>query len=311
MNDIKINIPVLTDDDGFVGRECPECEGYFKLKYGTGLDTEICICPYCQHENNNDQFYTKEQVKYIESYVRKYAFEQIIKPGLSKIDKSFKELERKTRNSLIQFKVKSNTNNINYRIDYYQEKELETNILCDSCGLAFSIYGVFATCPDCGQLSAITVFRKSIEVIRKKLILSEKIDDQDLIKSFLEDALNNSISAFDSLGKALIKKYENILKTKSQNLFQNISLLSETLKVNKGKSIDELIGIDSWKFLVKMFQVRHIYEHNFGEMDSQFIKRLPEFEDKLKRKYILDREEINRLIVEIEQLGDMIINYLK
>lgn len=311
MNDIKVNIPVLTDDDGFVGRECPECEEYFMLKYGTGLDTEICICPYCQHENNNDQYYTKEQVKYIESYMRKYAFERIIKPGLAQIDKSFKDLERKTRNSLIQFKVKSNISKINFRIDYYQEKELETYILCDSCGLEFSIFGVFATCPDCGQLSAITVFRKSIEVIRKKLVLSEKLDDQELIKSFLEDALNNSISAFDSLGKALIKKYEKILKTKSQNLFQNISLLSETLKVNKGKSIDELIGIDSCKFLIKMFQVRHIYEHNFGEIDIQFIKKLPDFENKLKRKYILERSEINRLINEIEQLGNMIINYLK
>ena len=91
MNDITIKIPVLTDDDGFVGRECPECNEYFKLKYGTGLDSEICICPYCQHENNNDQFYTKEQVKYIESYARKYAFEKIIKPKLAQIDKSFKD----------------------------------------------------------------------------------------------------------------------------------------------------------------------------------------------------------------------------
>ena len=61
MDDIRLNIPVLTDDDGFVGRECPECEKYFKVKFGTGLDTDICICPYCQHENTQDHFYTQDK----------------------------------------------------------------------------------------------------------------------------------------------------------------------------------------------------------------------------------------------------------
>jgi Zn ribbon nucleic-acid-binding protein len=167
MDNIKIDIPVLTDNNGFVGRECPECEKYFKVKFGTGLETEICICPYCQHENNHDHFYTQEQLKYIESYVKKYAFEQILKPELKKLDKSFKDLERSTKHSLLQFKVKSNISNISYQIDYYQEQELETSLTCDSCGLDFSIFGVFATCPDCGELSAITVFNKSIEVIKK------------------------------------------------------------------------------------------------------------------------------------------------
>lgn len=311
MDDIKLNIPALTDDDGFVGRECPECEEYFKVKFGTGLDTDICICPYCQHENTQDHYYTQGQIKYIESYVRKYAFEQIIKPELSKLDKTFRDLERNSRNSLIQFKFKSNINNIRYRIDRYQEKELETNIICDSCNHEFSIFGVFATCPDCKQLSAVTVFKKSIEVIKKKLHISEKLDEKELINSFLEDALNNSISTFDSLGKALIKKYGDILKSKSLNLFQNIWLLSNTLKNNKGKSIDELIGNDSYEFLIKMFQVRHIYEHNYGEIDAQFVKKLPQFETQLKRKYSLDGDEINRLVDEVKKLGNKIIEYLK
>jgi hypothetical protein len=142
------------------------------------------------------------------------------------------------------------------------------------------------------------------------LRLSEQLDDSELINSFLEDALNNSISTFDPLGKALIKKHEDVLKTKYFNLFQKLGLLSDTLKQNKGKSIDELIGKDSFDFLLKMFQVRHIYEHNYGEIDSQFVKKISELENMVKRKYILNRDEINILISEIENLGDKIIEYL-
>ncbi|MFA5818749.1 MAG: hypothetical protein WC854_05670 [Bacteroidales bacterium] len=310
MDNIKIDIPVLTDDNGFVGRECPECEQYFKVKFGTGLVTDECICPYCGHKNNQDHFYTKDQIKYIESYVKKYAFEQILKPGLRKIDQSFKNLEHQTRNSMLQIKVKTNVDNIKYTIDCYQESELETNITCNSCNLEFSIFGVFANCPDCGQLSAITVFKKSLEVVKRKLKLSTEIEDNELKISFLEDALNNSISTFDSLGKALIQKHDDILKTRSLNLFQNISLLSETLKNNKGKSISQLIGNESYEFLLKMFQVRHIYGHNFGEIDEIFAKRLPKFESMIKRKYVLHIDEINSLIMEVEKLGEIIIKYL-
>jgi len=44
---MEVSIP--KDDEGYIGRECPqpECEGYFKIKPGTGLRGENlpCFCP--------------------------------------------------------------------------------------------------------------------------------------------------------------------------------------------------------------------------------------------------------------------------
>ena len=36
----RISIPIKPDEDGFTGRECPhsDCEGYFKIELGTGLE---------------------------------------------------------------------------------------------------------------------------------------------------------------------------------------------------------------------------------------------------------------------------------
>ena len=46
-NRVQVTIP--KDEEGYLGRECPQsdCEGYFKIKPGTGLSGENlpCHCP--------------------------------------------------------------------------------------------------------------------------------------------------------------------------------------------------------------------------------------------------------------------------
>ncbi len=69
----KIPIPIPADEEGFTGRECPDsnCEGYFKIQFGTGLKGESipCHCPYCGFKAPHDQFWTKEQIEYAKSVV--------------------------------------------------------------------------------------------------------------------------------------------------------------------------------------------------------------------------------------------------
>ena len=66
---MDISIAIQRDEDGFVGRECPnpDCEGYFKIVLGTGLKGENlpCHCPYCGHKALHDHFWTKDQIEYI------------------------------------------------------------------------------------------------------------------------------------------------------------------------------------------------------------------------------------------------------
>ena len=69
----------------------------------------------------------------------------------------------------------------------YVEKQLETEVICDKCGLDFAVYGVFASCPDCGQLNALKVFLSSLETARKKLVLSKDQGlEEDLRRDFLK-----------------------------------------------------------------------------------------------------------------------------
>jgi len=301
MGDLKISINIPLDENGMLGRECLECEQYFKLKPGTGLKTDHCHCPYCEYEGKSDTFWTQAQLEYARSIAMQQAFNKILKPQLDKLTNSFKQLERSSRNSLIQFKVKTTGHNFRFPIKYYTEKELETNLTCDNCGLEFAIYGVFSNCPDCNETNAFLIYEKSLEVIKKKLdIFSKPEIPEDILEISLSSILTTGISAFDGLGKELRKKKPDHYPSKPQNLFQNLYVLNEKM--------DNFISDRHSDFnsLIKYFQIRHIFEHNMGVVDSDCVKKVPELNYLIGRKYKLTNSELGRFIELMTELGDVI-----
>lgn len=64
-SEFQMEVSILTDEDGYLGRECPvdTCKGYFKVTIGTGLSgTTDCHCPYCGHVADFNQFYTEDRM---------------------------------------------------------------------------------------------------------------------------------------------------------------------------------------------------------------------------------------------------------
>lgn len=55
-----------------------------------------------------------------------------------------------------------------------------------------------------------------------------------------------------------------------------------------------------------MFQVRHIYEHNAGVIDNDFIKKLPDYSSLFGRKYPLTGDEISKFLYITQDLGTKI-----
>jgi len=305
-NNIRIKVDIPLDENGMIGRECLECKKYFKLKPGTGLPTSHCHCPYCDYEGESDTFWTDAQNEYVKSIALKQAFTQIIKPSLENLAASFKDLERSTRNSFIKFKVRTSEITYSVPIKYYSEKDLETTLTCDNCGLIFSIYGVFAQCPDCNELNAFLIYEKSLEVTQKQFDIIQKPDIPSEIKenSYVY-MLSSCISAFDGLGKELRKRKPNLYADKPKSLFQNLFNLNKNLNdfiKNKHSDFD---------FLIKMFQVRHIYEHNMGVIDDDFVQKLPNFSSNLGRKYALTQTEIEKYLLKMKELGDIMKEHFK
>jgi len=295
----QISISIPKGIDGMIGRECSFCKRYFKIKPGTGLKTNICNCPYCSFQGNSDSFNTSEQI----SYAMSKGMNNVLNDFSKEVDNIFRDFKKNSNSSFLDIKIQSSGTDFSVPIKYYSEKELETELTCDNCGLKFSIYGIFANCPDCTKMNAFLMFEKSIDVIKKQFDISTKSEiPNDVLENSLASIISNCISIFDSLGKEIRKQNQNLLPKNPKNLFQNIIMLNEILNgLIKEKH-------SNYEFLIKYFQVRHNYQHNMGVIDEDFIKVIPESKLYFGRKFILYSDKVLLFIEAIIELKDIIKN---
>lgn len=307
---MKISIP--TDENGLTGRECPntECLGSFKIKFGTGLDGENlpCHCPYCGHVATPDNFWTQDQLKYIESI----AVNEMTKSLKSYVNKWDRSLRQNTRNSFIKMSVNYKSNP--HPIRYYQEEQIETSVTCDVCTLEYAIYGIFAFCPDCGTHNSVQILTKNLELVEKEVAFSKTIEDKELAGRLVDDALENAVSSFDGFGRATCTAFAN--KTKDENqakeiTFQNLG--NAQIKVQKLFGFDIAKGVNQqdWDFVIRSFQKRHLLAHKMGVIDDEYIKKSKDLTAVAGRKIVVTSEEVLRLAQLIRAIGNNLFDNLK
>ncbi len=298
-DEITMAITLPTDDEGMIGRECPECAEYFKVTPGTGLDISTCTCPYCEHTADAGEFHTEAQLEYATSL----AVTEVLGPSLQELESTLRELERATRRSLIHIKV--TTAGFDIPVKYYTDKDLETSVECESCGLVFAIYGVFASCPDCSRPITMSMFRKSLEVARKRLgvLANIPLEEAELREQLLADTLCGGVATFDSLGKRLRGEFPAVFPARPANLFQNLDALSQALADSISTELTELIGQDGYSKVYYMFQVRHIWTHNFGEADEGFVRKTASDPSAIGAKIVPSTGEVGEFLALVERLG--------
>jgi hypothetical protein len=297
-----MSIPIPTDEDGLVGRECPkpDCEGYFKIKYGTGLTGDVpCHCPYCGHVGEHDQFWTKEQIEYVKSVAMQKMSTHVFKE-LKRL-----EFEQKPRGPFgIGFSMKLKPARP-ARIHHYREKQLETQIVCQSCTLVYSVYGVFAFCPDCGKHNSLQILEKSLDIIEKIMDIVEAAATE-VADKLIENALEDCVSAFDGFGRELCRLYAN----QSQNAAKAERISFQNLEIAKTNVVD-LFGIDlaaplsrtEWSVATQSFQKRHLLAHKMGVVDQDYLSKTNDPAAIVGRKVAINRVEVREFARIIRKLA--------
>lgn len=305
-NDYSVSVPIETDDRGFLGRECPECEQYFKLKLGTGLETSSCRCPYCEFDGDISDFATQDQVDYATSIAMGDIQRNLLDPMIRKLDR---DIRRSTQNSFISMSLMYKPEKV--RIEHYLERDLETDVICSGCSLEFAVFTVFATCPDCGSPNAFDVFDASLEAVAKRLHLSGTVDDHKLKKEILADAVGSAVASFDVLGKRLRGANPDVLPTRPINLFQNLASLCESLDWDLSRGPLGDLDAEERGYMIRMFQVRHLIEHSGGVVDQPCCNNVPGAESLLGHRYTPDRVEIEVWVPVLRRLGASIVTRVR
>jgi hypothetical protein len=304
-------IPFRPDEEGFIGRECPEpeCEGYFKVKPGTGLSGEDldCHCPYCGFTNEYDAFTTEDQFKYAQSTAVKQ-FQDALRKDMKEWDR---QLRRTTRRSFVQ--LKAHYKGRPHPIHYYREQQLETKVACEACTLEYAIYGVFAYCPDCGTHNSLQILNHNLDLAEREIALAGTESDPDFADYLVADALENAVSAFDGFGRETCGVHAASASDpgKAQNIsFQNLKGADRRLQNLFGFNLAAGLASDDREFVCRCFQKRHLFVHKAGVVDQAYLNATGDPNAVLGRKIPIAADDVTCLIRHLRQLGSFLVTEL-
>jgi len=296
----QISVPIRLDQDGYLGRECPQCESYFKITPGTGITSGSppCHCPYCGHAGSPIQFWTKDQIRYARSVALNKVTDAVLR-DLKEI-----EFDIKPRGAFgigMSMKIKGQP----HPIKHYREPRLETDVVCDQCTLRYAIYGVFAFCPDCGRHNSRQILGKNLELAGKQLDLAAG-DEEELSTQLVADALENVVSAFDGFGREISRVHATKATnpSKAQDIsFQNLSGAQKNVQTLFGFDLAGALDADEWATACRFFQKRHLLAHRMGVVDEEYLKKSGDTRATIGRKVTIEPHHVRDMVQLIARLG--------
>jgi len=309
LNNLGKGIPISfpKDSEGYFGRECPKCEGYFKVVFGTGLKTPApCCCPYCGHKAEQGKFWTKDQLNYAKSIAARKVTEALTRDLSSSYGSRNRVLGSGNFGISLTLEFKSNPRPIHY----YREKQLETAVTCENCTLQYAVYGVFAFCPDCGMHNSLQILNKNFDLIRKEIALASSAE-KDFAEFLVNNALGNAVSAFDGFGREVCRLYSHKASSAEQAVnisFQNLKNAEKNVSNLFGFNISSAVDGGEWEFVCRCFQKRHLIAHKAGVVDDAYIDSTGDTEAIVGRKLIISPHDVERLVELLKKIGDHLVS---
>jgi hypothetical protein len=331
-NDVFL-ISLPTDEDGMIGRECPEEEcqpRYFKIALGgetsdeiDNLDSEseekelhLLYCPYCGHVGDLQEYVTRDQIEWIKSMMVR----DMLRTIQGALKKGFGSTHSTTSRS--KFSVR-----LSYRpgrlpsVRHYAEKELKRIVECDQCKGKYAVYGVSAYCPWCGEGNLHLHIKQSVSVIQSLLGIEADIEEKagkearyHLVGNCLEDC----VGLFEGFLKAIYGQALRVVTTDDdrtkklkqlRNSFQNLKRAEEILRNDLGWELFESVAQSDRDFMELQFTKRHVITHNLSLVDEKFLSQAQTWQAP-GQDVDIQPKDINRLLAFIETILDRLVGEL-
>jgi len=156
------SITLPKDEDGRMARVCPDeaCSpGTFKVKPGTGITSgqTVAYCPYCRRAAAPAQFATREQ--------ERYAKDLVMRETQRSIDDMIRDTfglgtsgRKKLGGGLISMEISLKSGPLP-DVRPPAEDEVRRDVVCPSCGLDQTVFGLATWCADFEPLSPLRAAR--------------------------------------------------------------------------------------------------------------------------------------------------------
>lgn len=308
-----IYVPIHTDEEGYLEKECPaeECQFDFKIFDQDWRDIvrdEEVFCPFCRHAAPSDKWYTQEQVEAI----KKVAVAQIqgrINEAMRRDADRWNPRQPPNRFLRITMKVDSRPQQV--FLPPIAAAPMRLKISCPACTCRYAVIGAAFFCPACGHNAADLMFRQSIGAIRNALDVIDgvraAIPDRDAaettVRLLIENGLQNVITAFQRYAEALYAARFLSLPAPRRNVFQNLSEGSSLWHAAAGKQYCDYITAAELNALGRYFQQRHILAHREGLVDTDYITRSGDTSYRKGQRLVVREAYVRECLTLVEKLA--------
>lgn len=281
---MEIPITFHSDEKGYFDRECPNenCLYVFKVfmeDWKEKVSDEEVHCPMCGHIDTSDRWWTQKQLADIKQVAENFVTGYVQR----EFQKSFTKLEASSRgNKFIKITYKPSNQLTFLNNPLGQSPEWEREVVCSKCQMRYSVIGTAFFCPCCGYNSVEETLEDSLDSIVKmfeSLPEMENLFTQSfgrdkattMIRELVEGMLGDVVSAYQKFAEVL---YNRISSSEARpNDFQIIEKGSSLFEKATGKGYNSWLTKNELSFLNRMFQQRHVIEHNGGFVDEQYIQK--------------------------------------
>jgi len=271
----KVTIP--TDEDDFLGRECPSCGELFRIShadYDRLPDDLELFCVYCGHHTDHGDFMTQQQ----RDRVMRAAGDYAIQLAHQSLDRIFTDV---TRGSSV----------LSYRstpIDFHpdplpeiDEERLVRERVCPDCCVHYAVFGETRFCPICGPLPPIVAAKDALaaDVARLDAFtgLSQPaiaaLREKGVIDRSLVDTIENLVGTVEALADATFRTQvptaAAIVAGKGK-VFQRLTDTAVLFADHLGADLPGALGA-GWQRLLEVWAARHVFTHCDGIVDAKYL----------------------------------------
>ncbi|CAN5157095.1 hypothetical protein BH18ACT12_BH18ACT12_23890 [soil metagenome] len=314
----SLSLPV--DEDGFFGRECPTCEQPFKMnadQWEALPDEAEVTCPYCgeQPEDVND-FMTPDQRERVDAAINALA-EQYVHGAFSDMFReSFGSRPRRTGGGMFSIEMSVDTGSphpIRVLPEYVEEKVRRT-ITCSNCSTISAVYGASAFCPVCGPRAALATVIEAIEAARTALSLEDVLPEDareqaraaGVFGNVAADTIKRVVTLFEVFARnqfeERVEAHVDALRKAGRGVFQRLDDAGDLFDEHSGLRLSALVDADTWTRLLVTFQQRHVLVHRHGQIDDQYLQRVPTARQRVGQALVVTRKEAEQALDDLERL---------
>ena len=282
-----VEIPIPLDEDGYLDRGCPheECRSEFKVfldDWDKKVRDEEVFCPICGHAEKADQWFTKEQ----DEHLLQVAMRESMKAFDNAMSEMFQDINhQQPRGGFISVSMNYIPGTPPIVMPLEAAELMLQRYVCEKCGCRYAAIGAAFFCPACGHNSARSMFEDTMQTIQKTVekldafqATLEKTFDRDTaastIRQILEGNLVKIVASFQRFAEATFAALPQAANQKlPRNVFQRLDESSQLWEDAIGKRYEAMLSPPEWAQLKRLFQQRHLLEHQEGVVDDQYLQK--------------------------------------